>query len=84
MNLIDQRNSPKTTYIILRWIAERLPYLVLKIGTQGQEIASDGYDHVLCGKQPEEDLKRDLILKKMLLEDIVGEPIYGYLAPSFP
>jgi hypothetical protein len=83
INLIEEKSSPKIIYIILGWIAGSLSYLVLQIGTKGQEIVSYGYDPGFCGKQPIEDLKRDLILDRMLLEDIIGISIYGYRAPSF-
>ena len=35
------------------------------------------------GKSYSEDLKTDLIHSKRLLEDIIGDRIYGYRAPSF-
>ena len=74
---------PKATFFILGWIAERLPHLVREIKSKGHEVASHGYNHELCNKIKHSDLKTDLIKSKKLLEDIIGEPIYGYRAPSF-
>ena len=71
------------TFFILGWLAERLPHLVREIQERGHEIASHGYDHELCGEQSTEDLKDDLVKSKKLLEDITGNPVYGYRAPSF-
>ena len=76
-------NSPKATFFILGWIAERLPHLVREIHTRGHEVASHGYYHNLCNQQSPDALKKDLTDSKKLLEDIIGTPIYGYRAPSF-
>lgn len=89
LNLLDSiklnspTNSPKATFFVLGWIAQRLPYLVNEIQARGHEIASHGYYHKLCREERIEDLKKDLIHSKKLLEDITGGPIYGYRAPSF-
>ena len=75
--------SPKATFFVLGWIAERLPHLVRKIHARGHEVASHGYHHKLCTEQSREDLKSDLTGSKKLLEDIIGSPVCGYRAPSF-
>lgn len=82
-NSTNPINSPKATFFILGWIAERLPHLVREIEARGHEVASHGYDHVLCREQSAEDLKNDLSKSKKLLEDITGRPVYGYRAPGF-
>ena len=79
----ETRNSPKATFFILGWIAERLPNLVREIHSRGHEVASHGYLHNLCNQQSHEELKKDLIDSKKLLEDIIGSPVFGYRAPSF-
>jgi len=83
LDSINPTNSPKATFFVLGWIAQRLPHLVREIQNRGHEVASHGYYHRLCRKEPVEDLKRDLINSKKLLEDITGFPVYGYRAPSF-
>ena len=75
--------NPKATFFILGWIAERLPHLVREIKKRGHEVASHGYNHELCDQIPHNDLKNDLLKSKKLLEDIIGEPVYGYRAPNF-
>jgi peptidoglycan-N-acetylglucosamine deacetylase len=75
--------SPRATFFVLGWIAERLPHLVREISHRGHEIASHGYDHRLCHLCSEQDLRDDLIKSKKLLEDLVGIPTRGYRAPSF-
>jgi len=77
------KNSLKATFFVLGWIAERLPNLVCEIARRGHEVASHGYGHELCNKSSTEGLKEDLAKSKKLLEDTIGEPVYGYRAPSF-
>jgi len=79
----ELKNSPKASFFILGWIAERLPNLVREIHSRGHEVASHGYLHNLCNQQSHEELKKDLIDSKKLLEDIIGAPVFGYRAPSF-
>jgi len=91
INLNDPTNSsnpsnpsnPKATFFVLGWLAERLPHLVREIQTRGHEIASHSYGHELCREQSAKNLKIDLVKSKKLLEDITGNPVYGYRAPSF-
>ncbi len=94
LDLLDSINTPpasrltpngsiEATFFVLGWIAERLPNLIREIQDRGHEVASHGYDHVLCREQSAEDLKNDLSKSKKLLEDITGRPVYGYRAPGF-
>jgi len=73
----------RATFFVLGWIAERLPTLVREIRARGHEVASHGYQHELCSGQSCQDLEKDLRDSKKLLEDVIGEPVYGYRAPSF-
>jgi polysaccharide deacetylase family protein (PEP-CTERM system associated) len=75
--------TPKATFFVLGWIAKRLPQLIREIQARGHEVASHGYDHILCREQSVEDLKNDLVRSKKLLEDITGTGIDGYRAPGF-
>ena len=78
-----RNEKPHATFFVLGWIAERLPQLVREIHNRGHEVASHGYNHNLCSECPSDDLKTDLINSKKLLEDIIGDRVYGYRAPSF-
>lgn len=75
--------SPKATFFILGWIAERLPHLVKEIVQRGHEVASHGYSHQLCHLSSTEFLREDFVKSKDLLEDLIGSPVNGYRAPSF-
>jgi len=63
----------RATFFVLGWIAERLPNLVREITARGHEIASHGYGHKLSSKCSLEELRKDLVDSKRLLEDIIGD-----------
>ncbi|WP_035244507.1 XrtA system polysaccharide deacetylase [Desulfonatronovibrio hydrogenovorans] len=73
----------KATFFTLAWIAQRMPHLVKEISSAGHEVASHGFSHQLCLEQAESELRRDLEESKKLLEDIIGDDVSGYRAPSF-
>ena len=73
----------KGTFFILSWNAERQPQLVQQIASMGHEIASHGYCHRLIYEQTPEAFRNDVSRSKAALEDIVGQPVLGYRAPSF-
>lgn len=75
--------SVKATFFILGWVAEKFPGLVHQIHSRGHEVASHGFNHHLCTHLDTETLGRDLADSKSLLEDLTGERIFGYRAPSF-
>ena len=77
------QNSIKATFFVLGWIAERLPGLVREIHSRGHEVASHGFLHKRCFSCSSEELKNDLADSKSLLEDIIGDRVWGYRAPSF-
>jgi polysaccharide deacetylase family protein (PEP-CTERM system associated) len=76
-------NKIKATFFVLGWIARRIPSLVQEIHSRGHEIASHGLNHQLCYNCSRDALKKDITDSKKLLEDITGQPVYGYRAPSF-
>ena len=78
-----KRQSPKATFFVLGWVAERFPGLVKEMVKRGHEVASHGYMHHLSSKISEKELVADLSKSKTLLEDITGQSILGYRAPSF-
>ena len=78
-----QNENLHATFFVLGWLAERLPNLIMEISKRGHEVASHGYNHNLCYKESYGDLKKGLTDSKKLLEDITGQPIFGYRAPNF-
>ncbi len=71
------------TFFILGWVAERYPNMIKKIHSQGHEIACHGYDHQLIYDQNMEKFQEDIHRSKAILQDITGEKIIGYRAPSY-
>jgi polysaccharide deacetylase family protein (PEP-CTERM system associated) len=80
--LLDERRI-KATFFTLGWIAERYPQLVRRIADGGHELASHGYGHERASDLTEADFTADIGRAKMLLEDLSGQEIKGYRAPSF-
>ena len=73
----------KATFFTLGWIAQRYPHVVREIVDAGHELASHGYAHLRASEQSKEEFTNDISSSKKLLEDIGGQPILGYRAPSF-
>ena len=73
----------KATFFTLGWIAERYPETVRRIVDNGHELASHGYAHLRASDQSENAFYADIHLAKILLEDIAGQAVKGYRAPSF-
>jgi polysaccharide deacetylase family protein (PEP-CTERM system associated) len=78
-----QTKKVKATFFVLGWIAEKLPHLIREIQTRGHEVASHGCNHDLPDKISGKELQRDLSDSKKKLEDITGNTVYGFRAPSF-
>ena len=76
-------HDAKATFFMLGWIAERYPDVVRRIVDNGHELASHGYGHQRASEQTEEAFFADIQLAKFLLEDLSGQIVNGYRAPSF-
>ncbi|MGD0516979.1 MAG: XrtA system polysaccharide deacetylase [Thermoguttaceae bacterium] len=82
LGLLDRHNV-KATFFILGWVGQHYPQLVREIHQAGHEIASHGYWHRLIYNQTPEEFRDDIRLSRKLLEDIIGERVFIYRAPSF-
>lgn len=78
-----EHHGVHATFFTLGWIAERYPALVRRIATAGHEVASHGYGHLRASDQTPAEFEQDIRSSKALLEDITGQPVLGYRAPSF-
>jgi len=78
-----EKSRAKATFFTLGWIAERYPRIVRAIVDQGHELASHGYAHLRVTDQTQDAFYSDIHLAKLLLEDISGQAVKGYRAPSF-
>ena len=75
--------SMKATFFVLGWVAERRPEVVREILRRGHEIACHGYGHKLIYHIGPERFRDDVRKAKGILEDICGERIVGFRAPSY-
>jgi polysaccharide deacetylase family protein (PEP-CTERM system associated) len=71
------------TFFTLGWIAERYPQLVRRIVDGGHELASHGYGHLRASDQSRTAFLEDISSSKTILEDLGGQAVRGYRAPSF-
>jgi polysaccharide deacetylase family protein (PEP-CTERM system associated) len=78
-----ERNNVRATFFTLGWIAERYPQVVRRIVAGGHELASHGYGHQRASDQTRAEFANDIRSAKALLEDIGGQAVLGYRAPSF-
>lgn len=76
-------HATKATFFTLGWIAERYPLVVRRIVDNGHELASHGYGHERASDQTPEGFFSDVNVAKLLLEDLAGQEVKGYRAPSF-
>ena len=80
--MLDQHGT-HATFFTLGWVAERYPALVRRIVAEGHELASHGYGHERASDQTEPAFFADINLAKLILEDLAGQEVKGYRAPSF-
>ncbi|MCG7495355.1 DUF3473 domain-containing protein [Vibrio sp. Of7-15] len=80
---IFSEHNAKATFFILGWVAEAYPSLVQRIANEGHEIASHGYAHQKANTQSRQEFKNDVYRSKAFIEDLTGQEIKGYRAPSF-
>jgi polysaccharide deacetylase family protein (PEP-CTERM system associated) len=77
------RTGARATCFVLGWVAERHPALVRRIAAEGHEVASHGWWHRRIGSLTPEELRQEVRESKRLLEDLSGQPVVGFRAPSF-
>jgi polysaccharide deacetylase family protein (PEP-CTERM system associated) len=82
LELLDEHDT-EATFFTLGWIAERYPQLVRRIASQGHEVASHGYGHERASDLSHAAFHADIQRAKGVLEDLSGNEVAGYRAPSF-
>ncbi|MFA7554741.1 MAG: XrtA system polysaccharide deacetylase [Spongiibacteraceae bacterium] len=76
-------HNAKATFFTLGYIAQRYPQLIKRIVEQGHELASHGFMHKRATDQSQSEFQQDIGSAKKLLEDLTGQSVVGYRAPSF-
>ena len=82
LDLFDQHNA-KATFFVLGWVAERHVSLIRQIQARGHEIACHSYLHQSLYHLGLQQFRDDTRKAKRILEDITGQKVCGYRAPSF-
>lgn len=73
----------KATFFTLGWVAEHHPQVVKKVADRGHEIACHSLRHRTVYKMSPAEFREDTRRAKELLEDLGGQAVHGYRAPSF-
>lgn len=71
------------TFFTLGWVARRHPELVRRIAEAGHEVASHGWDHRRVTHLEPSEFREQVRDSRSILEDLSGERVLGYRAPSF-
>lgn len=82
LDLFDEFGT-RATFFVLGWVAERFPDLVRSIHRRGHEIGCHSYLHRLVYNLSPDEFRDDTARCKSLLEDLTGEPVLGYRAPTY-
>ncbi|MGD9899903.1 MAG: XrtA system polysaccharide deacetylase [Calditrichaceae bacterium] len=73
----------KATFFTLGWVAKHNPQMIKKIAAAGHEIASHGNSHRMLTKLTPDEFRQDLKESISILEDLSGQKIVGFRAPTF-
>lgn len=73
----------KGTFFVLGCVAEQFPHLVEEIARNGHEIASHGGWHQMINKMSLDEFREDIRFSKKVLEEISGQKVELYRAPSW-
>jgi polysaccharide deacetylase family protein (PEP-CTERM system associated) len=77
------RFGAKGTFFVLGWVGQHSPEVVRAIVRGGHEIASHGFWHRRVTSLTPSEFREDIRTSKAILEDVSGQAVTGYRAPSF-
>jgi polysaccharide deacetylase family protein (PEP-CTERM system associated) len=83
--VLDQLDAAdvKATFFIVGQVARDNPALVWAIHSAGHEVASHGWDHQRVVNFTPAMFRADVYQSKDTLEQVTGQPVVGYRAPTF-
>ncbi|MFA5866175.1 MAG: XrtA system polysaccharide deacetylase [Phycisphaerae bacterium] len=82
LELLD-RYKASATFFVLGWIARHEPDLIRRIIAAGHEIASHGMTHRMINRMTPQEFRAELTESRKILEDLSGQSIRGFRAPTF-
>ena len=80
--LMDKHQT-RGTFFVLGWVAEKFPQLVRDIHQAGHEVGCHSYWHQLVYDLSPDEFRQDIVKARDVLQDLTGEAITHYRAPSF-
>jgi polysaccharide deacetylase family protein (PEP-CTERM system associated) len=80
--LLD-RHQVRATFFVLGWVADRFPGLVRDIHRAGHEVGCHSFWHRLVYDLTPDEFRDDTQQARSALEDITGDAVRAYRAPSF-
>jgi polysaccharide deacetylase family protein (PEP-CTERM system associated) len=83
--LLDQLDAAdvRATFYVVGEIAQTHPQLVKAIHSAGHEVGSHSHDHRRVHRFDPKSFRDDLMRSKDALEQVTGERVYGFRAPTF-
>lgn len=78
-----RESGSKATFFTLGCIGEDYPDVVKAIVREGHDLASHGYGHQLAYKQTYDEFYADVKKSVDILEQLTGQKVLGYRAPSW-
>jgi polysaccharide deacetylase family protein (PEP-CTERM system associated) len=78
-----ERSRQKGTFFVVGEIARQYPSLVRAIHRAGHEVASHSWEHRRVHTLSAAEFREDTRKSKEVLEQVTGEAILGYRAPTF-
>jgi polysaccharide deacetylase family protein (PEP-CTERM system associated) len=78
-----ERIGVKASFFIVGQIARHNPALVRSIAGAGHEVASHSWDHQRVHRLTPAAFREDVRQSKDALEQVTGQPVTGYRAPTF-
>lgn len=71
------------TFFVVGELAERFPKAVRRMSESGFEVASHSHTHPRFDRNSAESNREEIARSKKALEDITGQPVLGFRAPSW-
>ncbi len=78
-----ERGGQKATFFVVGEVARRCPSLVRAIHRAGHEVAGHSWEHRRIHTLSAAEFREDTRKSKDVIEQITGEAVFGYRAPTF-
>ncbi len=82
LDFLDERNISATVFVLGRLAVDE-PDLIREISNRGHEIAFHTFAHVPLTQESPERFRHETAEHKKRLEDLVGQSVLGFRAPTF-